>query len=168
MKLIPLTRGKFAKVDDDDFEYLNQWKWYCDRKGYACRAGGIEIKRNTIRMHREIIKTPKGMLTDHIDRDRLNNCKSNLRICLFSGNSANTGLTKNNTTGYKGIAFMGGKVNKWKARIKFNCKLYHIGCFKTKEEAAMAYDKKAKELFGEFACLNFPNGVENGSIRIDN
>ena len=96
------------------------------------------------------------MHVDHINGNPLDNRKSNLRICTNAENQRNRGVNKNNTSGYKGVCW--AKQNKkWKARIKHNGKLIHLGYYKDKEEAARAYDKKAKELHGEYAYLNFPD-----------
>ena len=99
--------------------------------------------------------TPKGMATDHINGDGLDNRKQNLRICTHAENLRNRRLGKNNTSGYKGVSWH--KLHKlWYAHISHNKKLMSLGYFKDKEEAAKAYDRKAIELFGEFAKLNFP------------
>ena len=85
MKEIPLTRGKFALVDDEDYEWLSQWKWYCSTTGYAVRG----CKNRILYMHREIAKTKPGMLTDHINRNKLDNRKENLRFCSHRENMKN-------------------------------------------------------------------------------
>lgn len=90
---------------------------------------------------------------DHINGDGLDNRKSNLRICNGSQNRCNKGKPKNNTSGYKGVTWHTPN-KKWVAQIAVNGKHSYIGSFKTKEEAAKAYNKKAKELHGEFARLN--------------
>jgi hypothetical protein len=154
---IPLTQGKVALVDDADFEYLNQWTWSAKKHRktfYAVRYPSRRYgKRNFIFMHRLIMNTPDDMETDHVDRDGLNNQRHNLRICTRAQNSHNIGKLSTNTSGYKGVC---KDRASWKARLIKNGKYVLNKCFYTAEEAARAYDKAAKEHFGEFAFLNFP------------
>ena len=121
-------------------------------------------RKTTIRLHRLIMDTPIGMETDHINGNGLDNRKSNLRVCTKSENQRNRGAHVNNTSGYKGVVYM--KKSKrmknpykkpWRARIgsEGRGKKLNIGHYATKEEAARAYDAKAKELHGEYAYLNF-------------
>jgi hypothetical protein len=154
MKEIPLTQGKVALVDNEDYEWLNQWKWHYHV--YAMR-NTHEHNRKKILMHREIIKAPAGMDTDHIDHDKLNNCRSNLRICTRSENQMNRKTYKDSVSGYKGVYFNRSD-RVWMARIGIDHKTIYIGSFSDAKNAAMAYDKEAKILFGEFAHLNFPEG----------
>lgn len=153
MKLIPLSQGKFSKVDDDDFEMLSSHKWHY-RNGYALRSVWKGLVRGHIYMHAEITGCPSGMETDHIDRDGLNNQRFNLRVCLPFQNKRNVGIRKDNTSGYKGVS-LDKRRNTWCASIRFEERLIHIGSYKSKEEAALAYDEFASKLFGEFAVLNF-------------
>jgi len=137
MKQIPLTQGKFAIVDDEDFDYLNQWKWYfCN--GYAMRnrlkVGGKA--RGLIRMHRLINKTPEGLFTDHINRDKLDDRRVNLRTVNKSVNEHNTGARRNSKSGIKGVIWE-NKNNKWRAEIMINRVKTFIGYFNTAEEAVM-------------------------------
>jgi hypothetical protein len=90
---------------------------------------------------------------DHIDRNRLNNIWSNLRECTSSENKANRTKQSNNTSGYKGVSWH-KRANKFRAKIQFQKKPIHIGLFTSAEEAAAAYNTKAKELYGEFANIN--------------
>tara|TARA_R110000824_G_scaffold396554_1_gene598108 strand:- start:1212 stop:1535 length:324 start_codon:yes stop_codon:yes gene_type:complete len=106
-------------------------------------------------MQRFIMDAPKGMQVDHINRNPLDNRKSNLRICTNAENSYNTGPQKNNTSGYKGVSWR-KDAKKWTAYIGHAPKS-HLGYFDTPEEAAKARDAKAKELHGEYAHLNFPD-----------
>ena len=159
--LIPLTKGKFAIVDAEDFEWLNQWGWYvvkCDNKFYAARTQWISsLPRNKaakrIYMHREILQTNKGIEVDHKDGNSLNNQKINLRTSTRSQNAANRGKQANNTSGYKGV-FWHNKANKWIASIRLSNKQVHIGIFNKKIEAALAYNQAAKQYHGEFAYFN--------------
>jgi hypothetical protein len=149
MKEIKLTQGKVALVDDEDFEYLNQFKW-CAFKGpftyYAVKGKGP-----TTRMHRLIMKTATGMEVDHIDHNGLNNQRSNLRNCKHAQNQMNK--RSSGTSKYLGVCLTGrGQII---ATICIGRKLIYIGAFKTEESAAHAYDIEARKLFGEFANLNF-------------
>jgi hypothetical protein len=146
---IPLTQGKFTLVDDEDFEKLNKFKWYF-HDGYAIR----QVKGKIVRMHREIANTPIDMLTDHINGDKLDNRKVNLRPCTTAQNVQNRSNQSNNSSGFKGVSWS-KKNNKWSAMININKKRTHLGYFKTAEEAAKVYDLAAIENYGEFANLNF-------------
>ena len=159
MKRIPLTQGKFALVDDSDFEYLNQWKWHiCN--GYAARreylGGGYRKDiTNYILMHRLINKTPNGFHTDHIDGNRLNNRKKNLRTASCSQNVMNQyrEKTKNKTSIYKGVNFCKRDGN-WRVQLNIKGKNTHIGYYKTEIEAAKSYNIAVKKYRGIFARLN--------------
>jgi len=135
MGKIKLTHGKIAIVDKDNFEWLNQWKWFCDRRGYAVRDSGGRKNKKRILMHRLINKTTDGLSTDHINRDKLDNRKSNLRSVNQSKNCFNTGLSKNNTSGYKGVQWY---KNRWVARIKINYEDIYLGRFVNLENAILA------------------------------
>jgi len=152
MKEIQLTKGKVTIVDDADFEWLNIHKWHITSSGYAARRVWPEDK--ILLMHRSIMDTPKGMDTDHKNHDTLDNRRENLRVCSRSENNLNRGPQPHNTSGFKGVSWSKEK-NKWRAYSKG----IHLGYFIDKNDAAMAYDKKAKELFGEFAKLNFSNAT---------
>jgi hypothetical protein len=156
---IKLTKGFFAEVDAEDFEWLNQWNWSSEKHGDHKRAvrwtQDGHGKRIRIHMHRIIMGCPENMQIDHIDRNPLNNKKSNLRICTQAENVMNRPRFKTTKGPYKG-AYMHKECNKWVGAIGHKGKMIYLGLFSTAEEAAHAYDKKAKELHGEFACLNFP------------
>jgi hypothetical protein len=143
MKKIKLTKGKWAMVDDEDFDYLNQWKWWCDSSGYAVRDIGGRKNKKRILMHRLINKTVDKMYTDHINRNTLDNRKKNLRSVTNSENLLNSGLPKNNTSGHRGIDWY---KNRWVARIKINYKGLYLGRFKTLKEAVNAR-KTAEKLY---------------------
>ena len=153
MKLIELTQGKFAKVDNEDYEFLNQWEW-CYALGYAVRGQWRKTNYTNIMMHRLIMQTPKGLFTDHINGDKLDNRKINLRTCSANGNQQNKKIYKNNKSGFKGVSKKKGK-NGFVSQICVNNKILHIGYFRDKKEAALAYNEKALELHGEFANINY-------------
>jgi len=162
MKEIKLPQDKICLVDDEDFELLSNKKWHI-LKGkntvYVQTHSKINGKDTKDYMHRIIMKLDKydKRQVDHTDGNGLNNQKSNLRICTSSQNTGNSKKQSNNTSGYKGV-FYHKHSKKYQVQIMKNGKLTACGYFKTKEEAALAYDKKAKELFGEFAKLNFTDG----------
>jgi hypothetical protein len=155
-------KGKYvALVDDEDFEYLNQFKWNYHRingSDYAQRCGlaSLNEKRGIVLMHRFILKTPKGMDTDHIDHNGLNNQKSNLRACTHRENLLN-GRT-HSRTGYKGVYFSGKYII---AQIIINGKVTAIGSFKTIEDAAKAYNTAALKHYKEYANLNIIPIINN-------
>lgn len=157
MKQIVLTQGKVALVDDGDFNYLNQWSWYYNaKKGYACAT----INKKTVYMHRLIMKTPSGKLTDHKDQDKLNNQKFNLRICTSEQNNRNTPKISNKKSKYKGVVEqIDGRTGKrnYVARIYVNKKsIVKYFPFTPEGEiaAARAYNILAQQHFKEFAGLN--------------
>lgn len=156
---ILLTQGKIALVDDQDFEWLSQWKWYAARDNhrfYAHRAAYVEgeVRQATVRMHRVIMYAPHGVLVDHRDGDGLNNTRDNLRLCNNKQNCHNQGIAINNKSGYRGVSWE-TRYGKWRAIIMVDGKLRSLGYHATPEEAAVAYDAAARELHGEFARLNF-------------
>ena len=122
----------------------------------ACGGNGGRCRRRTVVMvHRLIMEPDDGMVVDHIDGNGLNNLRENLRVCTNAENSRNTRQYAKTASRFKGVSKADSKSNPWKARLKYNYKEVYIGTFKTQEEAARAYDEKAKELFGEYANLNF-------------
>ena len=149
MKLIKLTKGQFAIVDDSDFEYLNQFKWHLSCNGYAAR----KLHKSDIFMHRIINNTPEGLFTDHINRNGLDNRRKNLRSATYSQNSMNRSRQKNNTSGYNGV-YWHSQARKWRTTIRLNGKFIHLGLFEDKTEAAKAYNIGAKKYYGEFANFN--------------
>jgi hypothetical protein len=155
MKLIELTKGKYTIVDDEDFEFLNQWKWCYLKGGYVVKS----IKANgnkwiNIYLHRAImgVLCPK-LQVDHINGNKLDNRKENLRIVTNQQNNMNKKPGLNFTSKYKGVYWNRDK-NKWRSRVNVNGKAKHIGYFTSEIEAAKAYNKKAFELYGEYAWLN--------------
>ncbi len=155
-KLIPLTQGKFTIVDAEDYEWLSKYKWHVD-KGDSTDYAARSIAGKNFRMHREILNAPEGLLVDHRNHNGLDNRRENLRLCTASENNMNRRPSKraNKSSRFKGVSW-DKRRRRYQAYIQQNGKTVRIGRFKSEIAAAKAYDKKAKELFGEFAYLNFP------------
>ena len=147
-------------VDSEDFKRLNKHKWYAlesEKTFYAVRNIGWPNQRR-VRMHREILRVPINLETDHRNSCGLDNRKQNLRVCTKAQNQHNQHLRQGTTSQYKGVSWH-KKSNLWITYIRCNGKGYYLGTYKNEVEAAKAYDKKAKELFGEFAHLNFSGDI---------
>jgi hypothetical protein len=156
-KEIELTQGKVAIVDDEDYEWLNQWHWYAAKYGktfYAARNEGTFPLKKTIYMHCVIMNTPAGMRIDHKDLNGLNNTRNNLRNSTHAQNKQNAGKYSNNTSGYKGVSWH-KRIEKYTAQIVVNGKRINLGYFYDLKDAALAYDEAAKKYHGPFAKLNF-------------
>jgi AP2 domain len=153
-KTIPLTKGKVAFIDDEDFERVNKYSWYAqimdDGRCYACSR----INGDIVYMHRFIMNTPSDMDTDHINDICHDNQKSNLRICTVSQNMINRRKRANTSSEYKGVYWDKSRLS-WCARIYKDYTCYYLGSFLNEVDAAKAYDKAAIRLHGEFARLNF-------------
>ena len=147
MKLIPLTRGKFAKVSDHQFERIAQFCVWHYAEGYAA----CSIEGRTIRMHHLILPSKPGFLVDHRDGDGLNNQDYNLRYVNRSQHLQNSKRRSDNKSGVKGVSRRG---KRWLAYIRVNGKLSQLGAFGTLEEAAAARKEAEQKYFGEFACQN--------------
>jgi len=162
MRKIALTQGRFAIIDDEDFNELNRYKWQVTRNGYAIRTQnkskkkGI-LKKTGIYMHKVIMGNPMGFEVDHINGNPADNRKSNLRIIKHKQNSYNLNIYKNNRMGYKGVHLHKQRINTstpFTATIRVNKKLIHLGCFKSLKDAALAYNNASKQYHGEFGRLN--------------
>ncbi len=147
MKSILLTRGSVALVDDEDFPYLSKWSWTFDE--YARRSGYANGQKKTIRMHRVIMNAKEGEVIDHIDGNKLNNQKKNLRFSTINGNCQNRKriagkmLPKGVTENKRGVSYM--------ARIRVDRKLIYLGTFRDMDDAHNKYCEAAKIYFGENA-----------------
>jgi hypothetical protein len=154
--------GLFALVDEADYPLVCDYRWNAVldfNTFYAVRTWQEGRRSNrishTVRMHRQIIIPPPGMVIDHIDRNGLNNTRANLRLCTDLQNRANRNMMAANTSGFTGVSFS-KRNSKWKSTIHHAGAGVHLGYYATPEEAARAYDAAAIELRGEFAQLNFP------------
>jgi len=168
-KQIPLTRGQVATVSDEDYEYLMRWKWYANKR--PCGQGVMydvtrkgprdgNGKRETVLMARVVLERMgcdmAGKHADHIDiPETLNNSRDNLRPATLSESGANRRKRANCSSQYRGVCW-DKHHGKWRAFIKINGKKKSLGYHVIEEDAARAYDRKAYEVFGEFANLNFP------------
>ena len=170
MKEIPLTQNKLVLVSDEDYDFLMQWKWFaafCNgRDFYAVRGQPQKGKRESLRiwMHREIMKTPKGLFTDHKNGNTLDNTRENLRICTKKQNLQNSRGGRS-STGYKGVYKNSSESKhryKYAVQIRIDGTLKTLGYFNCVIEAAKTYDAAAKKYFGEFARPNFPDEAPNG------
>ena len=161
MREIQLTQGKVALVSDHQYEELSKYKWCAVFNGYlwyAFRQDGRRPNRRGVYMHKQIMNTPPGMETDHIDGNTLNNQEENLRVCTHAENNRNKGKQSNNTSGYKGVQWS-SRGKKWQARIKINGKTISLRMFANKEDAARRYDTAVFEYHGEFAKPNSQEGI---------
>ena len=150
MKKIKLTQNKYALIDDEDFEFLNQWKWSTSSKGYAVRKVqvGVGHKNRTfynIYMHRVVGNIPEELQTDHINHKKLDNRKNNLRAVTNQQNHFNMPLSSRNKTGYKGVYWFKRDKN-WQAQITLNAKKIHLGYFDSKLNAIHAR-KEAEKIY---------------------
>lgn len=158
MKYLPLSQGKKAIVDDEDFDFLNQWKWSASVRGRHSYAVRRQSGTNKILyLHRELLGVKKrASHVDHKNGDPLDNRRSNLRICSHTQNLRNRGMNSRNSSGFKGVTHQ-TLSPFWVAQIGVDGKRLYLGTFKTKIEAAQAYDEAALKHHGRFAVLNFPH-----------
>lgn len=154
MKIINLTKGYSTKVDNSDYEMLNQYKWCAsvDRCGHVyamskIRHDGVICN---IKMHRLLLKPKKGEIVDHINGDTLDNRKENLRIATPQQNKFNSKKVYA-SSGFRGVQKTNDHCNRWRARIKVNKKWINLGSFESAEEASAAYQIANKKFFGEFS-----------------
>ena len=152
---IPLTKGKFARVDLADYPRLKKYNWSAVKAPNTYYAVRYHRKKE-IRMHRQITNAPAHLVCDHIDHNGLNNTRKNLRLCTLAQNALNQKHRKGCSSRYKGVYYH-KRDKTYHARIYHKGRSYHLGSFKNEKHAAKAYDKKARQLFGRFAHLNFPN-----------
>lgn len=160
-KTILLSRGLTTQVDSDVYEWASHFNWWASsnkcKNVYAVRLGSVR-EPTTVYLHKAILCPPEGFCVDHIDRNSLNNLKSNLRVCTQQQNlwNVNDGY---GTSRYKGVHLVKRKtaLNKcWLSRIRTKDGRKYIGYYESEEEAAIAYDLRALTEHGEFACFNFP------------
>lgn len=156
---IKLTQGKYAIVDPEDFERLNQYKWFCTHYGYAARKMPMKLRKGKeqhVLMHKELCPAPDGMVVDHINRNPSDNRKANLRPATKQQNCWNAKFKrKPGSSRYTGIYFDKRK-GKWLVHMEIDGRSRSFRYYADELEAAKAYDRVAKQYRGEFAVLNFP------------
>jgi hypothetical protein len=150
VKQIPLGGGVYAYVDAADFDRLNQWTWRL-RGEYAARWH----KGKAIYLHHEIMQPPEGMVIDHMNRNKLDDTRANLRACTLRENARNRDKERGTSSRFRGVRYCKDR-DKWRAQIGFEGKPIFLGYFTEEIEAARAYDRAAAAYFGESARLNFP------------
>jgi hypothetical protein len=163
VRYIPLTKGKFAIVDAEDYEWLSKHKWYAqarsDGKGFYAVRNSHD---HTVQMHREIMQTPKGMVVDHRNGNGADNRRGNMRNCKQDQNRLNSRPWARGSSDFVGVFRKG---NKWQAEFTYKRKKHYLGLYDDPVEAAKVRDRKAYELAGEFAYLNFPEDFKGKRKR---
>lgn len=143
-------------VDDQDYSEVSKHRWFLDGKGYATRNVNREGKHRMVLLHREIMGATPGQIVDHANGTRLDNRRSNLRFCTNRENLANRHVVKSSTSRFLGVRKRTDAPRRkpWQARIRDHGKQVCIGYFATEAEAALAYDRVASVVHGQFASLN--------------
>ena len=163
MKRIKLSRGMWTLIYDKDFEIVSKFKRHCVKGLRTFYAFSRDENRKSISMHRFLLKASKGQIVDHINRNGLDNRRSNLRFCDKKENAFNSPKQRGNySSKFKGVSFLKSD-NRWIAQICAGPRMkngesqcIYLGCFLNEEKAAICYDKAALKYFGEFAYTNFP------------
>jgi hypothetical protein len=151
--MIFTVKGYNIQIDNEDAERIMAYSWWVSSApeidGHVL-CFSTKVGRKIIKLHRFIMGDPVGYIVDHRDGNRLDNRKQNLRICRLGDNNRNLGIICRNTSGYKGVSFC-KKCGKYRAYIHLaSGHQKHLGFFDTAEEAALVYEQKARELFGEY------------------
>lgn len=152
MRKIKLNNNHYVFIDNEDYSLVSGYRWHLIHPKRKCSYAGTLIGKKVILMHRLILNAKKGQLVDHVNHNGLDNRRKNIRLCNPKQNCMNRSKRgKDNGTIYKGI-YKGYKC--WRACIRIHGKTIHLGSHQTPEKAALAYNSKAKKLFGKFAYIN--------------
>jgi len=155
---VELSNGFIMQIDEQDVWVLSLGNWYAtrykDTSYVRVHEPGSGRTGKKLYLHRVLMQAPKELTVDHKNGDGLDNRRENLRLCTSTQNKYNSKMRSHNTSGYKGVCK--GYGSKWTASMSCGGRRLYLGTFETGEQAAKAYDAKARELFGEFALLNFP------------
>jgi hypothetical protein len=164
---IPLTQGHYAMIDADDLKRVGRYKWCLSRSGHRLYAYR-KHRRKSLYRHQFILNPPRGKVVDHIDGNGLNNRRRNLRFCTPQQNAWNQKCRRKKpdaSSQYIGVHQPRKQPGKWYIQIKCGDDRVRLGPFETELQAARARDRKALELHGEFARLNFPQESHTGDGR---
>lgn len=153
---LPLHGGSAALIDDEDYERCSRYAWHRHNRGYA----HAQVDGKKVLLHRFVMNAVPGVKVDHRNRNKLDCQKANLRPATQAENTRNSGPKHWNTSGYKGVSWSKTK-RKWQVQICIEGKQTYVGRYDDIVEAAMAYDAKAREQYGEFAFVNFPAEARN-------
>lgn len=165
-KTLTLLRGQRTLVDDADYPALAQYQWRLNSSGYVVRTERRGDRPFVVCLHRELMQAERGQIVDHLDHDKLNNTRANLRIITQQENLQYRRCFKNNRSGYKGVTRQHGK---WHPRITVGGQLLHLGFWDDPETAARIYDAAARLLFDDYALLNFPDDdLDPALLRVVN
>lgn len=145
------SRGEQFLIDWDDHERISRYTWHLGKRGYPV----THIKRKTHPLHRVLLDFPDGYDVDHISGDKLDNRRANLRVCTHQENMCNQKMRNTNTSGYMGVSYL-RCAGKYEAYVHCDGKKHYLGLFASPREAAIARDKAAHTLFGQYARLNLP------------
>ena len=159
MKEVPLNHGKVALVDDADFPAVSQLRWIARKTANSNIWYAHTTTKPILLLHHFLLgKPPKGFVIDHVNGDGLMNTRANLRVCTQKENMKNQRQHRDSKSPFKGI-WRAQHCDRWAAQLVCNRKKIYLGLYKEPEDAARAYDRKAIELFGPFARLNFPQAA---------
>lgn len=160
--------GNMFLISKYDLKTVLAYKWYLNASGYPGTYGTVDGQHNFARpipLHQFVYTLmngfiPQGYVVDHINRNRLDNRRDNLRLCTPLQNSYNKSKPKNSTKRYKGVTKCGKKNPTYTASITKDGIKHEIKNIQTEEEAARIYDIMAEDLFGEYAAKNFFDNVK--------
>ena len=156
MRVITLSQGKFAAINEADWEKVKGYKWYADRRnGNHWYARSHDSQQKIVYLHRLIMEPPDGMVVDHRNGNGLDCRRSNMRVCTHQENMRNRRKTCG-LSQFKGVS-RHKWTGRWCADVNVDDKTIHLGLFDSEENAARAYDEAAQKHHGDFARLNFPD-----------